>query len=444
MEKPAGNLKNVMLLDNYGEESRLLHQSFKRAGFDGITVVLSDDGFLPDDVISPYGYFCGDYGSGKARFFNQINVPDLWEISGSNSNGKVHDMGKERGRIFYAQPAHRRLVKTVDWLDDEGNVRSSDHYNSHGVLYARTAFNKKGKKFCRSYFDKDGKEIIVENYVTGSIILNRDGKVHVFSGMTEFALKLFEELDAANCRLFYNSLSTSLFISQKMPENGMEDILFWQEDERDDIPGNMQLIFDGGSKRTGKIYVQKKDSFRKLISLGAPQDMAWPLGFAYDFKRENGAGREALICTNSDNIRECEHLISSLPWMKFSIAAITEMSSKLMSLAKYDNVALYPAAKMKTIDRLFDTCDFYLDINYGNEIVSAVKRAFLNNQLVIAFKDTVHDRRYTAKEHVFDDAGDIIQLLEDVRENREKINRHILIQQEEAMTADTKEYACIL
>lgn len=189
-------------------------------------------------------------------------MPDFWEISGSNSNGKVYDMGKERGRNFYASLLTEDLQRQwTDWMMRamSGQVITTTVTVScmQGLLST-----KKGKKFCRTYFDKDGKEIIVENYVTGNIILNRDGRVHVFSGITELTLKLLEELDAVNCRLFYNSLSTPLFISQKMPENGMEDILFWQEDERDDIPGNMQLISDGGAKRTGKIYAQKKESFR--------------------------------------------------------------------------------------------------------------------------------------------------------------------------------------
>lgn len=449
MEKHSGIIDTVLLLDNYGEESRMLYLSFRRAGFDGPVIVLMDDGFLPDDVISIYQYFCGDYTEnsdvpGRARYFNQINIPDYWEISGNNTGGKIHNLNKERGRIFYAEPLHKRLVKTVDWMDESGTVRASDHYNKYGALYAKTAFNKKGQKFCKSYFDSDGKEVLMENYVTSDIILNRDGKVFLYKNKTQLALKLLEEIGAMNSRLFYNSLSTPLFVSERMPDTRTEDVLFWQEDERNDIPGNMQMIFDGKSKRTKNIYVQKKDSYVKLISLGAPADLVKPLGFAYEFDKENGYENNALICTNSDMIERCVEIIELLPDMHFHIAAITEMSSKLLSLSKYENVTLYPAAKTKHIEKLFDICDFYLDINHGNEIMSAVKTAFLHNHLIAGFSKTTHNKRYIAAEHIFDDYQALVDFLKSVMNDTLKISKHIRLQKDAAMAENPSEYAKLL
>lgn len=147
----------VLLLENYHSESQNLHTSFKQTGKNYPVAVIDDDGFLPDDVISVFGFFLGDFKAeekvpGKPRYFNQIKVPEHWEISGNNSNGKIHDLNKERGRIFYAAPTQKRFVKVVDWLDDRGVVRSCDHYNKYGTLYARTIFNSKGQKVNKSYF----------------------------------------------------------------------------------------------------------------------------------------------------------------------------------------------------------------------------------------------------------------------------------------------------
>lgn len=47
---------------------------------------------------------------------------------------------------------------------------------------------------------------------------------------------------------------------------------------------------------------------------------------------------------------------------------------KLTGLTRYQNVTLYPGARAGIIDELFDTCDYYLDINREAEIVSAVKQ----------------------------------------------------------------------
>ncbi|MBQ3030162.1 MAG: accessory Sec system glycosylation chaperone GtfB, partial [Agathobacter sp.] len=59
-----GNLINsevVLLFDVYNQESQNLHTSFKLAGKDYVAAVIDDDGFLPDDAVSVYGYFLGDF-----------------------------------------------------------------------------------------------------------------------------------------------------------------------------------------------------------------------------------------------------------------------------------------------------------------------------------------------------------------------------------------------
>lgn len=141
----------VLLLENFDEESQMLYQSFRTSGFDGPVFTFSDEGFLPDDVASIYTYYCGKKEGGKARYFNQIDVPDYWEIKASNSGGQVFDLNHERGKIFFASPLHKRLVKIVDWYDDTHVVRVSDHYNKYGFMYAKTIFNKKGQLVSRSY-----------------------------------------------------------------------------------------------------------------------------------------------------------------------------------------------------------------------------------------------------------------------------------------------------
>lgn len=444
MEGHSGLTDKILLLDNYGEESGMLHQSFQRAGFTGPVIVIEDDGFFPEDVISVYQYFCGDFSQsdkvpGKARYFNQINVPDYWEISGNNTNGAVKNLNRERGRIFYAEPKHKRLVRVVDWMDEEGKVRSSDHYNRYGALYARTFFSKDAKRFCRAYFDAEGRETIVENYVTHNIILNREGRVYVFHNKVDLVLKLFEELGIMDRGIFFNSLSTPLFVSERMPA-GREDVLFWQEGVRSDIPGNMKLILEGRAKRTKTIYVQKRASYEKFKELGVQQEVLKPLGFAYAYARENAFRNEALICTNSDRIEKCEELIQALPQMHFHIAAITEMSSKLMELARYRNVTLYPGIRAGMMEELFNTCDYYLDINHEAEILSAVKQAFLQNQLIVGFKKTLHNKSYIAAEHIFDGHEEMIAFFHQIMGNAEEISRQIDLQKKAAMSEETAAY----
>ena len=396
----------VLLLDNYGEDSQKLHNSFKLAGKNYPVFVIEEDGFLPEDVTSVFSYFLGDFKNaknipGKPLYFNRIKVPEYWEISGSNSIGSVHNLNKERAKIFYSEPKHKRLVKVVDWYDDRGVVRSSDHYNRNGALYARTIFNAKGQKVNKSHFSADGREIVMENYVTKDIILNDGNIVKIFKTKQNYIKYVLEKAGYTGCRIFYNTLSTSFFVSQSLPENGKGDVLFWQEPVNNEIPGNMTSILNGTSPRTAKVMVQRMDSYDKMLALGASAKVISPLGFIYPFKKENRGKKEALICTNSDNIAEINTLVEALPEVHFSIAALTEMSSKLMSLDKYSNVSLYPGVKMKVLDELFEEADFYLDINHESEIVSAVEKAFLHNHLIFAFKETLHNPRYVIKKNIF-------------------------------------------
>lgn len=433
----------VLLMDNYGPDSQSLHSSLKLAGIEIQAAVIEEDGFLPGDVMSAYGFFLGDFRKkmGKAarpKYFNEITVPDFWEISGTNSSGKVHDLYRERGRIFYAEPKHKRLVRIVDWLDERGVVRSSDHYNCYGAIYARTIFNAKGQKVNKSYFSADGQEIIVENFVTGDIILNEDGGVMIFRTKTDFVVHFLMKAGFKHSRVFFNSLSTPFFVSNRLEGGEKRDVLFWQEPVGGEIPGNMQIILKGQASRAAQIIVQKRESYDKLIALGANPQMVHRLGFIYPFEKENAHQPQALICTNSDNIEHCQEIVKALSQIHFHIAALTEMSSRLLGMESFENVSLYPGAKPAVLEELFGKCDFYLDINHEAEIVSAVRRAFLNNHLIFAFNETIHNRDYVAQEHIYP-AGEAERMISQIRlaAADEKVMEEGLAKQRKAALTET-------
>lgn len=438
----------VLLFDYYGQGSKDLHTSFKQAGYDFPAVVIEDDGFLPEDVTSVYDFFLGDFREqegipGRARYFNQIPVPDYWEISGNNSSGRVSDYSRERGRIFYAEPEHKRLVKVVDWLDERGVVRSSDHYNRYGALYARTIFNEKGQKVNKSWFSASGQEIIVQNYVTGDIILNEGKEIKFFRTKTDFVVYFLKRAGLEPDRLFFNSLSTPFFVSNALP-GGTEkrDVLFWQEPVWNEIPGNMQMILRGEAPRAARVMVQMARSYTRLLELGASKEMVGKLGFIYPFRRKNRRRKEALICTNSDRLEHCEEIARAIPQMHFHIAALTEMSSKLMSMDTYGNVSLYPGVKTSVLKELFVKCDYYLDINYEGEIVSALRRAFLNNQLIFAFQETAHNRDYVSDRQIYSvqEADRLIADLKETIENVPVLAERLQSQRAAALVEFTEDY----
>ena len=111
--------------------------------------------------------------------------------------------------------------------------------------------------------------------------------------------------------------------------------------------------------------------------------------------------KDALIVTNSDQIEHLEDIVVSLPDVTFRIAAVTEMSSKLTAMMAYPNVILYQNASQQQIEELYQLSDIYLDINYANELLHAVRQAFDNNLAIIAFEETAHNRTYLAPENTF-------------------------------------------
>lgn len=447
MEGFAEKNDMILLFDYYNIYSADLYNSFRAAGYDCPAVVIEDDGFLSDGLMSVYGFFLGDFAKsrsnpGRPRYFNEITVPEFWEISGTNRSGKVQDLYKERGRIFYAEPAHKRLVKTVDWLDERGVVRSSDHYNRYGALYARTIFNAKGQKVNKSYFSPEGQEVIVENFVTGDIILNEGEAVRFFKTKADFVIHFLAAAGFWQSRLFFNSLSTPFFVSQRMTAPVKRDVLFWQEPVGDSIPGNMQMILNGEGTRTEQIMVQMQHSYDRLVELGADRTKVHKLGFIYAFERQNQHKPKALICTNSDRIEHCKELVSALPQVQFHIAALTEMSSKLMGMDDYSNVSLYPGVKMEVLEELFDECDFYLDVNHESEIVSAVRKAFLHNQLILAFKETMHNKDYVSEGHIYG-AAEYQRMIEDLKrfaENGWDLEKALTDQREAALSENPEKY----
>lgn len=448
MERP-GRDEIILLFDYFNRGSLDLFDSFKNTDNEFKAVVINDEGFLPEGVINVFEYFLGDFQNsdkcqGKPLYFNQVPVPEFWEISANNTSGTIHDKERESGRIFFSKPTHKRYVKVVDFLDEYGKVRCSEHYNKYGALYARTVFNKDGHKVNRSYFDAEGREVIVENFVTSDIVLNYQGKVIKFKNRVEFVCYFIRLMGWEDNRLFFNSLSIPFFVSNALNPSaeGKRDILFWQEPTGATIPGNMMVIFQGKATRCDRVIVQNHPSYQRLTELKAPKNKLSELGFIYSFKKQNRGRKEALICTNTENVEKLKEIVEALPEVKFHVTALTEMSGKLLAHEKYENVIMYPNVKAATLDRLFMQCDFFLDINHEGEIVEATRTAFIHNQLILAFVETAHGREYMAQDNIFPavEFGALIERLRRLIEEETLLQNAVISQQKAGLTAKEEDY----
>lgn len=452
MEKYIDPNRIILLFDRYTLESRLLHESIRKLSADCLAVVLEDNCFLPKGVLSVYDLFLGnDIDSMekpvRPKFYNEIVIPDQWSINAGvdEGYGRISYQHEEKGRIHYIKPKEY-FVKAVEWYDRKGVARFWDHYNRYGDLCARTVCDHEGQRISKSWFTAKGQEVMVENIKTGDIVLNEENSAKIFQTKMDVIIYFFQKKGLGNNRLFYNSLSTPFFISYALGSSPRRDILFWQETVGDEIPGNMQMILNGQAGCTEKIVVQKKNAYHRLVKLGANKEAIIELGFIYPFEKENQHKLEALIFTNTDQIEHCRELIEIFPHMHFHIAAITEMSADLMELQNYKNVRLYPGAVPKVLDELFKKCDFYFDINRYNEIDSAVLRAFLHNQLIFAFDETLHNGEYVAEEHIYS-VAEFEKMVSDIRAvmaNEASLDQHLEKQRRHALAENVERYETVI
>lgn len=437
----------IVLLDSYTVQSQMLLYSLREAGYDMPAVSIVTDGFHPQEVTSPFSWFCGFENPnlrGRARFFNRLKVPDLWEIQSTGTQGEVVDYDELRARIFYAEPVYRRLIRAVDWLDRQKRVRLTDHYNRFGMRFAQTVWSLDGRRQIKTYFSPNGQVVIIENYITGNILLEEEGKTRIFANLPEFVIYFLQKRAFSLDRILYNSLSYPFFVSNRLGDMGIEgeDILFWEEEIGQNIPGNMQSILDHPERRTKKIAIQSLEAYNMLLKLGVDSDKIEKLGMIITFARENQYQKKALILTNSDEIEKLTTLVEELSQVQFTIAALTEMSAKLLSMDKYDNVCLLPAITPEQGVRLMAENDIYLDINYGNEILDALQMAFIHEQLIFAFQQTAHRRNLILPENIYlsENVADMIRAIQSVLEEKKMMRYFLDLQKKHAMVETPESY----
>lgn len=391
----------INLIERLDVPSRDFIRSENIAGFHIPTVVIHDDGFLPAQLDSPIKYYCQFNQKGQPLYFDKLPLPKFWRTAATGSKAEVFDIDKKRVEIFYQKNDNSRLIKEVHWLNDKGQSSWVDHYNGFGQRFAQTFYDQ-GQPVLRQFFNQKGQTVLTHNLAVGDYYLHFGGVKRHFKNLIDFVVYYLQKRGYNLDHIFYNTLNESLSVSLNLQEPG-SDTLFWHEAGNKALPGNMNFLMENKT-RTKHIIYQRLDEWQNNQSL-IPKDTGnvdfQYLGMIYPHPRSNRMRPNALIFTNSDQIEQLSEIVKAMSEIKFSIAAITEMSAKLLAFDKYANVTLYPTVKPKQVKKLIKENDFYFDINYGDEILNAVRAAFEQNMLIIGFRDTLHEPQYIAKENIF-------------------------------------------
>ena len=435
------------VFDTYSRESQDLLHSMQESGFTHPTVVLEPNGFLPDGVESPYLYFLGQpKGEKRGRYFNEVPVPDFWEISGDNSSAKVNYYGQEKARIAYHATSYKRIVESVEWLDDKGQVVMIERYNQYGRKIAITTCDAQGHPLVTTYFEGDT-ERLTENHQTGDLILTLDHQpMRIFKNRLDYFVFYLEYRGFNLDGLVYNTLATSFSLSLQLGNKGIKgrDVLVWQEPLHDSLPGNMQLILKSPEIRTKKILVPQNATYHRALQLSSQDQHAsfGPLGYLYDFKVKDDIRKDTFVLTNSDQIEALTYLVESLPDVTFRVAALTEMSASLLSMVRYPNVVLYQNISQERIQELLKISSIYLDINHYAEVQGIVRKAFEHQQVILAFSHTVHDRTYLAQANIFEQGkeADLVARIKEIYQSVDRYKEAVAQQISQSSSIDPAEF----
>lgn len=346
------------------------------------------DGFLSEDCLNPIAYYIGaEKQAEKHLYFNQIKVPDFYEIRNENgSQAEILQGDHVVGRVLYA-PGRGRIVQAVHWLDRSGQLILAELYNAQAEKYADVLYNEQNKEAKRLYY-RSGR--LVLSYDTASRTMQRfdaaTGDVVFVGSMVDFLLDyLANVLQAGGLfdEVIYNTLATAHFVAQRLD---MPSTLYWQESLKDSIPGNMEPILDGKSS-TGRVLFENVKAFQKVQDLrnqagaGLNCQLAY-LGAIEDFKRDNPFRPNYLTITRSDEIFFDEAVAQT--GVAWTIAAPTDVSPKLRKFAAaHDNVRLIEQMKLEQIETLLSEHDIYLDLNRGSEVDNIIRRAYFEGLLTL-------------------------------------------------------------
>ena len=149
--------------------------------------------------------------------------------------------------------------------------------------------------------------------------------------------------------------------------------------------------------------VTNVDVYQKLRSLVGhnQRKLIKYLPYVYQVFRHNLLRPVSFTLTNTDNLLNFEELLKAAPDITFNVAALTNMSNKLLDLLKYPNVILYPNANQARLNLLWQGADIYLDLNVGEEVNNASRKAFENNMLILGFENSVHDDKLVDPESIY-------------------------------------------
>lgn len=373
----------LAIFDTFDFATKELMQSLETAGIAFTPVVIQYDGELPDGALCPFATYTGIERLRGPLFFNEVPVPAWCEIrQGRKVYGEILRDGEVIGRINY-EPNSFRQVESVDWLLPDQTLSHTDHYDRYGNQYSTTYYSD-GVAYQTVYRGPREWEIEV-NHVSRVVTMRSPRSLLTFETLTDFVSYFMDDQRLTDDRVLINSLSYPLHAMRKRAAEP-NTTLFWQEAMPGDVPGNMATELEEPVALTRVVFCDER--LLQKVAARYPDtavDLTYLSHIGQFADKHRYDMRRAFTLTGTDEMPGLVELLEAFPDVTFSIAALTQMSEKLHSLArKYANLTLIPTINNKGISEELDKASVYLDINAGAHVLDVVKAAYYLNLVVLA------------------------------------------------------------
>ena len=338
----------IILFDDDSVWNENAMRYYKNLYKDIVPVNCDGNGFSIINTISIYELYTNDnlqYLKNGRVYFLQTIIPKEYKVDlFEEERAVISNYGETKGYIYFSRPYTERYVDRIEWVDETQKVYKRDYYSEHSYRFkSEYIFDNRIEEVWFNEFQEEKVSIDVK---TGYIRTFEDG---IINGCYES-----KDLLERDCYFKILESQEKIVVTTKRQLSLIESLY------------------------------QKKANICDLVEYVDVKQLT-PKICLRDRKK-------ALILTSTDNVYEVERLIKDFENIEFSVAANTAMSAKLMDLVRYKNVKLYPGIDCKLAVQLLNESSFYLDIHGGNQIYSAVERAYIYNSVILGYKDTVHSK----------------------------------------------------
>ena len=330
---------------------------------------------------------------GQPLFFNDLEVPELWECWTLGITTYLFDGEERRANVVLRGDILSRTVERVEWFGQGEEIVSIDVYNRYGWRSKQSLLTETGQPYLDIYLNRQQEEVLLHFVLQGTFLHQTPkGRDQLYANQEELLRVVLKQVLPDNEAILLMD-KTLLDVVKEIPK------------ERLALCTSTGAGLEGIKEQVEQILVLED------AHLGEKKEGYTSLSGFVDVEQESFQP-EVLVMTASQEVEGLSDLVHDFPQVNFHIAALTAMGPKLTDLAARPNVRLYPGISLGNYESLLTRCSIYLDCNQGEEVMNSSIRALENGLVLFGLKSTVHQEAYKELSTITDTVEEMRNQLE--------------------------------